>query len=104
MSRQLALDTVYLRPTERLAHTDYSLSYHHDYVRSKTGLEPNTYEAQLRFNDFWGMDFLWGTNDGLRGNWGAYGRSTDMGHAVYAADGSDRRLPKHSPFEDVEEV
>ena len=31
MSRELALDTIYLRPTSRLAHTDYSLSYHAAY-------------------------------------------------------------------------
>ncbi|NLB95745.1 MAG: hypothetical protein GX785_08555 [Armatimonadetes bacterium] len=104
MSRELALDTIYLRPTSRLAHTDYSLSYHTEYIREKTGLDPASQEAHRRFYDFWGMDFLWGTNDGLHVNWGARGRVTDMGHAVYASDGSDRRAPARCPFETVDEV
>jgi hypothetical protein len=32
------------------------------------------------------------------------GRWTDMGHAVYQADGSDYRLPKESPFADLEDI
>lgn len=32
------------------------------------------------------------------------GRWTDMGHAVWQADGSDYRLPKDSPFTDPEEI
>ena len=93
MSRELALDTIYLRPTSRLAHTDYSLSYHAEYIREKTGLDPASHEAQQRFNEFWGMDFLWGTNDGLHANWGVRGRVTDMGHAVYAdGNGARQRL------------
>jgi hypothetical protein len=104
VSRQLALDTINLKPTTRLAHTDYSLNYHKEYLREKTGLDPATHEGQLRFNEFWGMDFLWGTNDGLAANWGQRGRATDMGHAVYASDGSDQRAPAHCPFEETEEV
>lgn len=32
------------------------------------------------------------------------GRYTDMGHAVFQADGSDYRLPADSPFQDLEEI
>ncbi len=104
MSRQLALDTVHLRPTPRLAHTEYSLGYHHEYLRKVTGLDAKHPDQGRRFNDLWGIDFNWNVNDGLHGNWGQRGRATDMGHAVYAADGSDLRQPKPSPFTTAEEV
>jgi len=37
-------------------------------------------------------------------DWDAAGRTTDMGHASYAADGSDQRQSAASPFRTVEEV
>ncbi|MBN2449318.1 MAG: hypothetical protein JXR77_02950 [Lentisphaeria bacterium] len=104
MSRQLALDTIHLASTPRLAHTEYSLNYHKDYVQARTGLPANDPAAIRMLYDQWGIDFLFGTNDGLHGNWGARGRATDMGHAVYAADGSDLRQPKNCPFTEPEEV
>ncbi|MEN6645456.1 MAG: uroporphyrinogen decarboxylase family protein, partial [Armatimonadia bacterium] len=103
MSRQLALDAINLRPTPRYAHTEYSLAYHKDYVRSRTGL-PEGHEQMVKLYDMWGIDFNWGTNEGLNGDWASRGRATDMGHAVYAADGSDLRQPKVCPFKTVEEV
>jgi uroporphyrinogen-III decarboxylase len=57
-----------------------------------------------RLHELWGIDFLWSTQDGLHTDWAAHGRSTDMGHAVYAADGSDQRQPVVSPFHTAEEV
>ncbi len=107
MSRQLALDTINLQPTPRFAHTEYSLNYHTAYVDRITGLEgtpENWLERERRLMDLWGFDFLWGTNDGLFQDWGNRGRTTDMGHAVYAADGSDLRQAQESPFKTVEEV
>lgn len=104
MSRQLALDCIHLRPTDRFGHTEYSLEYHHELRRKLTGLEPGAPGEPAAFYDACGLDFLWSTNDGLHGNWGARGRCTDMGHAVYATDGSDLRQPKHCPFDTPEEV
>jgi len=104
MSRQLALDTINLSPVERLAHTEYSLNYHRDYIRAKTGLDPSTGEAMLALNKEWMIDFNWSVNDGLRGNWAEFGRSTDMGHAVYDADGSDQRDVGLCPFAEMEDV
>lgn len=104
MSRQIALDTIWLKPTPRLAHTEYSLNYHTDYIRQKTGLDPTTLEAMNRLHELWGIDFIWNTHDGLNGDWLARGRATDMGHAEYASDGSDMRQPVISPFRTVEEV
>ncbi|OPZ25520.1 MAG: Uroporphyrinogen decarboxylase (URO-D) [Lentisphaerae bacterium ADurb.BinA184] len=104
MSRQLALDTVNLKPTPRLAHTEYSMEYHTDYVSRVAGVPPGHPERSRRFYAAWDFDMLWSSNDGLRGNWGQYGRVTDMGHAEYAADGSDLRAMHESPFRRAEDV
>ena len=107
MSRKIGLDTLFLRPTPRLGHTEYSMGYHKALVRSVTGLDPDApgkgAECNRRFMDAWDFDFCWCTNDGPI-NWGQRGRCTDMGHAEYAADGSDKRQPKTCPFTDPEEV
>lgn len=104
MSRELALDVINLRPTPRWAHTEYSLGYHQDYLRKVTGLEPTDPQAMTKLHDAWDIDFLFSTNDGLYANWGERGRATDMGHAVYASDGSDLRQPAVCPFQRAEEV
>ena len=104
MDRQLALDAIHLKPTPRLAHTEYSLEYHPDYIRKKTGLAPSEPGALNRLYELWRIDFRWSTNDGLYGDWARRGRVTDMGHAEYAADGSDRRNPARCPFRTPEEV
>ena len=104
MSRQIALDTIWLKPTWRLAHTEYSLKYHTEYIRNKTGLDPSAPMAIRHFYELWGMDLIWFTNDGLHGNWAQYGRNTNMGHAKYAANGSDMQKAKECPFASVEEV
>jgi len=104
MSRQLVIDTVYLRETPRLAHTEYSLEYHTDYILKNTGVAPPNPEAFKRFYDLWKIDFLWSTNDGLHGDWEKLGRATDMGHAEYNINSSDKRSPKECPFRTREEV
>src|ERR1035437_3224310 len=104
MSRQLALDTIALKPVARLAHTEYSLEYHQSYVARVAGAAADDLARWRRFYDAWDFDFLWSSNDGLNGDWGRRGRATDMGHAAYAADGSDFQLPTECPFRSVEEV
>jgi len=104
MSRQTALDNIHLKKTDRWAHTEYSLGYHEDYIRSRTGRDPGEHDTMVEFYRQWKIDFNWGTNDGLHGNWGKFGRSTDMGHAVYATDGHDKREVHESPFKTMEEV
>jgi hypothetical protein len=69
-----------------------------------TGLEPSHPDALSRYMDACGVDFLFCTDDGLRGDWAKYGRATNMGHAAYAADGADMAGPTQSPFESEEEV
>lgn len=92
MSRKIGMDTICLRPTPRIAHTEYSMDYHKSLLATMKG----------RVCDEWEYDMHWCVNDGPQ-DW-SNGRQTDMGHAVYAADGSDQRQPVHCPFEDVEEV
>jgi hypothetical protein len=104
MSRQLALDTIRLRPTRQIAHTEYSLGYHPELVRKFTGLAPDEPGALRAFYDRWGLDFNWSSHDGLHAEWARRGRATDMGHAVYAADGADQREAAPSPFRTPEEV
>jgi len=102
MSRKIALDTINLKPTPRFAHTDYSVGYHKEYLTRRTGLDPAHPDFNKRYLDFWCMDFNWNTNDGL---WGYNrGRQTDMGHAEYASDGSDKTAPAESPFKSEHDV
>ena len=93
MSRQIGLDTLFLRPTSRIAHTEYSLPYHKSLYKT----------APREIYDAWDLDFLWNTNSGPI-TWGAVGRATDMGHAVYTSDGADQRQSAACPFTDPEEV
>jgi len=103
MSVQTALDNIWLRPCDRWGHTEYSMGYHHEYMEKRAGVGADHPEFARRGNDALEIDLNWGTHDGLV-NWGDAGRVTDMGHAVYAADGSDRRDPAVSPFGAAEEV
>ena len=104
MSRQIALANIRLQSAPRWAHTEYSLRYHERYFGERTGLRRDDERFARAINDLWLIDFNWRTDDGLRKSWGDWGRATDMGHAVYASDGSDRREPKSSPFQTPEEV
>jgi len=92
MSRRIGIDNIFLRPTPRLGHTEYSMEYHTTLLPK---LKPDLYEA-------WDFDFLWCTNDGPV-DW-TKGRCTNMGHAVYAADGSDERPAEACPFHEPEEA
>ena len=96
MSRTIGFDAICLRPTPRLAHTEYSMEYHKEYVAKLTAQGTTLAKA-------WEFDFIWGVHDGPL-DWGKQGRVTDMGHAIYAADGSDERTSQVCPFTDPEEV
>jgi hypothetical protein len=70
------------------------MGYHTEYIKKLGGKS---------IGDAWDFDFNWCVNDGPV-DWAKNGRITDMGHAVYAADGSDERASAVSPFNDIEEV
>lgn len=94
MSRQIARDAINLKPTPRIAHTEYSLAHHKEYVAR---LQPQS------ILDAWDIDFPFTTNNGpIR--WADAGRVTDMGHAGYDVDGSDFRPVGDCPFTDAEEI
>ncbi|NLE67394.1 MAG: hypothetical protein GX608_08240, partial [Lentisphaerae bacterium] len=102
MSRSLALDNICLRPARSWGHTEYSLNYHKEFLAKRTGLVPEDADCLKRAYDRFRFDFLFVNNDGLVA-WDK-GRLTDMGHADYAADGSDQRPPRPCPFSTPEEV
>lgn len=101
--RQIALDNIYLNSSQRWAHTEYSLEYHKDYLAGRTGIKKNASNVLQQGFDSLYVDFIWNTNDGII-DWADHGRTTDMGHAAYSADGSDQRQAFSSPFETIEEV
>ena len=103
MPRQIALDNIYLRPAERWGHTEYSLEYHKEYLAQRLALHPEQADFTRRVYDHFEFDFIWNTHDGLV-EWSEAGRVTEMGHAVYAADGSDWKEPVVSPFRSEQEV
>jgi hypothetical protein len=103
MSIQTALDNIYLRTTPRWGHTEYSLGYHTDYLAKSTGLSPDDPNLIKCAQDLFEFDFNFSINDGII-DWNSHGRVTNMGHASYAADGSDQSKSSESPFKSTDEV
>jgi hypothetical protein len=97
MSYPLGLDALHLRPTPRVAHTDYCTN-----DALKRHLKQTLPHLEC-FDDRWQMDFIWATNDGPV-PWDRRGRVTDMGHADFLEGGTDRRDPKPSPFTCADDV
>ena len=94
MSYQIGMDTILLKPTARLAHTEYCA--HEDLIKVVTG-------GTGSFTERWQFDFLWSTNDGPV-EWAQRGRVTDMGHAEFLKNGADKREAQPCPFTDAEQV
>ena len=103
MSKQTAIDNISRNPAPRWGHTEYSLHYHTQYLAERTGTSPESGDLLEAAYEQFSFDFLFNTNNGLI-NWAEAGRTTDMGHASYAADGSDQRDHVKSPFVSPEEV
>lgn len=102
MGYRIGMDTIGLRATARLAHTEYCSN--DALVGAVTGLDPTKDEHAARaFNAAWQLDFLWMTNDGPV-PWGQRGRVTDMGHAEFLAGGRDKREARPCPFASSEDV
>jgi len=103
MSHSIGMDCINLKPTPRPGHTEYSLEYSLAAPQIAAYMGPEGDPNRMRtFYSNLNMDLCWSTNEGPD-PWGK-GRITDMGHAEYAKDGSDRRAMGTCPFEDVEEV
>lgn len=101
MSRDVGLHALNLRMTSRPAHTEYTL--HWQLMERVTGLPAGHPDLERRFRELWHIDLCWHTNDGPV-PWDQRGRITDMGHAEFLADGSDRRGSKAPPFSGAKDV
>jgi hypothetical protein len=103
MSKATALDNINLRPCNRWGHTEYSLEYHQEFLAATVPLPRQDPAWARALYDRFAFDFLWTTDDGPV-NWAQTGRVTNMGHADYAANGSDHRASSPSPFRNDDEV
>jgi len=102
VSYRIGIETINLRPTPRLAHTEYCSN--EAIVRHVGGGDPQDDPAAAeRFAEWFALDFAWSTNDGPV-PWSERGRTTDMGHAEWLEDGRDRRKTINCPFRRVEDV
>lgn len=105
MSIELFKKILKLEFAQRIGRTEYC--DHPSLVKHITGLDPGNsaeaIEAYKKFYQWVPYDFLWCTNDGPV-SWSKLGRTTDMGHAVYAEGGIDYRKPSPCPFKSADEV
>lgn len=102
MSYQIGIDTIHLRPTPRLAHTEYC--DHEPLMKQVTGKAKWDGLGDGDFAAAWDYDLVWVTDDGPFGNWKQHGRATNMGHAEYVEGGTDFAATEACPFTDVEQV
>ena len=97
MSREIGLDTLYLRPTPRIAHIEACSND----ALIRTVLETS---GGRPFEDVWEYDYSWTSGGDDPVPWEESGRVTDMGHAEFLEGGVDKRQPKPCPFTDPEQV
>ncbi len=92
MGRQRGWAAFNLEMPPEIPHTQYSMHAPWlEHLRRKHGKPNAGFEELLDFDFIWNVDLPATPRPG---------RCTDMGHAVFAADGSDYRLPAKSPFDD----
>ena len=101
MSYQIGIDALNLKPTPRLAHTEYCSNA--ALKRAVTGMADDDPQREREFARRWEFDFIWSTNDGCE-PWERRGRTTDMGHSEFLEGGVDWRATKTCPFKTVEEA
>lgn len=97
-----------LEMPERVPRTEYSAEFHWDLVRKVTGIDVNSHssvqvqeKASQEFRKAWDYGFVWNI---LIHNQVLDKCRTKMGHAEYAADGTDYSAEIFCPFEDPEDV
>ncbi|HRU04402.1 MAG TPA: uroporphyrinogen decarboxylase family protein [Candidatus Brocadiia bacterium] len=101
MSLRIGRDVLNLRKAPRLGHTEYCSNW--ALIEKVSGLPKDDPRAMPVFRERFEFDFGWLTSHGPV-SWAERGRVTDMGHAEWLADGSDRRDTIHCPFASVEDV
>lgn len=92
----------------RVPRTEYSAEFHWDLIQAVTGIEVNQgssdqikINAQTAFRRAWNYDFVWQT---YLHNQDIDVMRTKMGHAEYAAEGSDYSQDVNCPFASPEDV
>jgi len=101
MSYRIGRDVLRLRNAPRLGHTEYCSNW--ALIEHVSGLPKDDPRATPLFRERFEFDFNWLTSAGPI-PWKERGRVTDMGHAEWLADGSDRRETIYCPFASAEEV
>lgn len=109
MSKEYGLAALNLEMTDRVPRTEYSAAEHWELVKAVTGIEidpvnatqDQKLDASRAFMEKWNYDMLWTVRIKAEqlGPW-----HTSMGHAVYAAAGTDFNDQISSPFEDEDDV
>ncbi len=99
---------IHLDMPPRVPRTEYSVEMHWELIQAVTGIavtpgssEEDRQAASLAFQEAWHYDFCWNI---LVYNQVFGSLRTDMGHAEYAAGGTDRRDTISCPFTTPEEV
>jgi hypothetical protein len=95
MSYEIGIDTLHLRPTPRLAHTEYF--DHQPYVQRVVD------ETGRDFHEAWDYDLCFHISDGPVAWWSS-DQLVDMGHAEYQDRGTDFRPAHEGMFNDVDDV
>ena len=110
MSFQDGWAALNLQAPARVPRTEYSAEMHWDLMNRVTGIAVNTgspdsvkAEAARKFTgpDCWNFDLFWSTLIAGK-EFGSI--RTNMGHAEYAANGTDRSDTIHCPFKTPEDV
>ena len=108
MSYKDGMAAINLEMPARVPRTEYSLEMHWDALAAITKIpvtidspDSDKERACRELWRLWNFDFFWCTNIGNEdfGKW-----QTDMGHAVYAAGGVDRREVGACPFKTPEDA
>lgn len=108
MSKIDGMKALNLEMPDRVPRTEYSVLGHPQLLTKVTGIEVTTHsdeatwrKAQQAFLKAWNFDFMWNTQIAHQVLGEYY---TDMGHASYAADGSDFHESGVSKFQDEDDV
>lgn len=108
MSKSDGMKALFLEMPDRVPRTEYSILGHPEVLSRVTGIsvqadsDSETWKrAQQAFLKAWNFDFMWSIDIDNKVLGEYY---TDMGHASYAAGGSDFRAVGKSKFEDEDDV
>jgi hypothetical protein len=108
MSYEIGMAALNLEMPGRVARTEYSAETHWDLVKAVTGISVTPQDgwdkklpAMSAFRKAWDYDFVFGT---MLHAQELNACRTDMGHAIFASGGVDRREAGVCPFNDPEDV